>query len=147
MSSCVMIVRVGNRPRHVGHRVQKRTVHGDGLFEQGIQVGIVATMWDLFVGELRSQRRDDGIQPLWIDQPIKIRQRALADFADGEMFLCLLCLADVFDGSQGPNRGIEKREQVDDKHIIEKEFTIAMLAILPEATQMFVEHSDILGAD
>ena len=63
---------------------------------------------------------EDGLEPAWIGQFVEVGEGAFAEFWDREMFLSLASFAEILDGSQGTNRGIEECEDVRDKDIVEE---------------------------
>ena len=55
--------------------------------------------------------------------------------------------AEVLDGSQRPNGGIEKRQQVSNEHVIQKQPSVAVRVVATQLPQLPLEQTHILAAD
>jgi hypothetical protein len=66
------------------------------------------------------------VVPAGVGELVEVGERAFAEFGDREMFLSLLGLTEVFQGTQSSDRGIEEYEKISNEDIIKKEITIAM---------------------
>ena len=101
--------------------------NGHRALKQRTQVLVASPrLGRLLTRQPRSQRRQDRLQALRLDQAIKVRQCAAADLLHREMPLRLERCAEVLDGSQRPNGGIEKRQQVSNEHVIQKQPSVAV---------------------
>ena len=130
MAFDAVIVRVGNRPCHIGDGVQKRAIDGHCLFQQILKIIRLRRQSVLPTTELIPQGLNDGNQSFRINALVEIRKRTPADFVNREVPLCMWRLAEILNGSQRANGGIEEREQVDNEDIIEKEFLISVSVLV-----------------
>ena len=76
---------------------------------------------------------------------IEIGKGALAEPADGEMLLGLSRLAEILEGSQGPQRGVEEGEEVGDEDVVEEELAIPVRILLVELIDETSEGTNMLG--
>jgi hypothetical protein len=100
MARRAVIVRVGDRPRDFGHGLQERAIDSHRLLQQFVQIVFHRRRSSLFAAQLAAQRFNDRSQALGIDELVEIRERAFTDFVHRQVFLCLLRLAEIFDGPQ-----------------------------------------------
>ena len=147
MADGPVIVRVGHRPRDAGRRVQKRAVDRHGKPQQFAEIPFGTGASCLFHAQLAAQRLDDRDEPLRIDDPVEIRERALADPFHRKVFPRLPRLAQILDGSQRADRGIEEGQQIGDEHIVQKQPAIAVRGFPPHRPQLLFEQPHILRAN
>ena len=76
--------------------------------------------------QLAAERLQDRRQTLRIYQPIEVRKRALANLLHRQVLLSRHGLTEIFNGPQRADGRIEKRQQVRDEHIVQKQPPIAV---------------------
>ena len=58
---------------------------------------------------------EDRLEPLWVGDLLEVGERAAADFRDREVLLGLLGLAEILDGAEGADRGVEEGQEIGDE--------------------------------
>ena len=114
-------------PGHVGGHREKRSVDGQHLAERFGQTG--GRRPQSFCGGDGLQSFDDRLKQRRIGDTVKIGERAFAETSHGQMPLGLPRLAEIFDGSQTSQGGIEERQQMGDHHIVEKQPPVAVSVV------------------
>ena len=171
-----VVVRVRHRPRDIRNRMQKRAVNRHRLSQQFAQtIGSLRTS-NLLCTQLAVQRPDDRNQTLRINEPVEIRERALADPLHRKMllrtrgvfalnhssdfsrrssfsaitklnhWLRLPGLTQILDRPQRAYYWIEKRQQIHHEDVIQKQLTIPVQVFIPQTPQLFFEQPHILRA-
>ena len=78
---------------------------------------------------------------------VEVGEGALAEFFDREMFLSLPGLAEILDGPQRPQGGVEEGEEVGDEDVVEEEATIPVWRLLAELVDEAFEGANLLGPE
>ena len=97
--------------------------------------------------QLATQGLNDRNQPLRIDQPVEIRERALADLVHRDELLCLLCLAKVFDRPQRANRRIVECQQIGHENIVQEQPAVSVRVLVVQLLQLLFKQPHILRSD
>ena len=134
-----------DRPGDRGGGLEEGAVDGEDLTMQGRQRpgGLGRPRFEDFAPEVIEDRLQSGR----VGQLVEVGEGALAEFADGEVFLSLSRLAEILHGPEGSQRGVEKGEEVGDKDVVEEEVAIAVGISLPELVDEPFEGVDVLGPD
>ena len=93
------------------------------------------------------QMIEDRLQPGRVGEFVEVGKGAPAELADGQVLLSLPGLAEILDGPQGPQAGVEEGQERGDKDIIEEEITIAVRILFAELLDEPLDRADVLGAD
>jgi hypothetical protein len=143
-AALALVSAMHDSPGNIGSDAEKGAVDGQNLMQTCWQV--LGTPRFRSVRHRGDQSLDDGLQQVGIDDAVEIRDRAARQTGHGKMSLGLPRLAEVFQGPQSTQGGIEKGQQISDDDVVQKELSIAM-TVLAKLPQMSVEHSNVLAAD
>lgn len=94
--------------------------------QQLLQIVLDSRLPALPATQLAAERWQDRRQTLRVHQPIEVRKRALTNLLHRQVLLSLYGLTEIFNGPQRADGRIEKRQQVRDEHIVQKQPPIAV---------------------
>ncbi len=63
------------------------------------------------------------------------------------MLLSLSGLAEILDGPEGPQRGVEKGQEIGDDDIVEEKFAVSVGVLFAELVDEPFEGADVFGPD
>ena len=134
-----------DRPNDGGGRFEEGAVDGQDLAVQRDQRlgGLGRPRFEDFTPEMIEDRLQSG----GVGQLVEVGEGAFTELPDGEMFLSLPRLAEILDGPEGPQRGVEEGQEVGDKDVIEEEFSVAVGRLLAKPFDEPFQRADVFGPD
>jgi hypothetical protein len=134
-----------NRPKDGGGGFEEGAIDGEDLTVQSGKRpgGLSLPRFEDFASELI----EDRLQPGRVGQLVEVGQGTFTEFPDGEMFLGLSRPAEILNGSEGSQRGIEESEKVGDKDIVEEKVAISMGTLFTKLVDEPFEGLHVLGPE
>jgi len=97
--------------------------------------------------DLASEMVEDRLQPGGVGQLVEVGEGTFTELPDGEMFLSLSGLAEIFDGSECSQRGVEESEEVGDEDVVEEQVAISVRVLFAESVDEALEGVNVVGAE
>ena len=136
---------VAEGPDDGGGGVEEGAVDGEDLAMEVVER--VGGFSGSGLEDFTSEMVEDRLQPGGVGQFVEVGEGAFAKFGDGEVFLGLPGLTEVFNGTEAAKRRVVECQQRGDEDIVEKECAIAMGVSVAEVVDQVLERADVFAAE